>query len=249
MCTVSCANFQIIDWLPEQTCPYTDDVAVFRFLLPANTDTDLPLSQLLNSDEHQRAQRYHREADMRRFLYTRSLLKIVCGNYINQHPSLIEFRVGETKKPELSGNTEWHINVSHSGNWILLAIGRVSVGVDIEQINLQFSFQDILATSFSSQERAYINAESDSQRQFYQLWTRKEALLKATGKGMDDDFRRVPSLDGLHVVDSGLIGGPGNWLVRSFTIATDYQASLAYQQMETVPKFYTLDNVLSRLSA
>ncbi len=248
MCTVSCADIQSVNWLSELVCPYSDELAVFRFLLPVTTDLDLLLNQLLNSDERQRAQRYHQKADMRRFLYTRSLLKIVCGNYINQPPSGIYFTVGEANKPELRSNAGWHINVSHSGNWILLAIGRVQVGVDIEKINPQFNFQDILALSFTAEEQGYVQAHMDSQRRFYQLWTRKEALVKATGKGMDNAFGQVPSLDGLHVVASDLIGGDGNWVVRSFAVADDYLATLAYQQIEIAPKFYTLDRVLSRLS-
>ncbi len=241
-CRVWCADVQDVTWLPISVCSYTDYVAVFRFMIPDNGVVPASLSQLLSAGEHQRAQRYHKEKDSRRFIYTRSLLKVICGNYINQYPDQIQFTVGATKKPELSGNTGWHINVSHSGNWILLSIGRVSIGVDIEQINPQFSFHDILATSFSSHERAYINADAENQRRFYQLWTRKEALMKATGKGMDNDFSQVPSLDGLHVVDSSLIGGTGNWMVRSFAVAADCHAAVAYQETPIVPKFYTLNS-------
>ena len=241
MCTVSFADIQSVSWLPESHCSYTDDLAVFRFQLPDHTDLDHSLNHFLRADERQRAQRYHQKNDIRRYLYTRSLLKVVCGNYISQHPSSIEFTVGESNKPELSGNTGWHFNVSHSGSWILLGIGRVQVGVDIEKIDPQFRFEDLLATSFIKEDQKSIQAYTDSKRRFYQLWTRKEALVKATGKGMDHDFGQVPSLDGRHVVARNLIGGAGNWLVRSFAVADDYSASVAYQQMETAPKFYNLD--------
>lgn len=241
MCTVSCADSQAVNWIPESGCPYSDELAVFRFLLPIDTNLDSSINQLLSSEERQRAHRYHQKDDIRRYSYTRSLLKIVCGNYISQRPSEIKFTAGEANKPELSGNTGWHINVSHSGNWILIAIGRIQVGVDIEKINPAFNVQDILAISFTAGEQDYIKANTDSQRCFYTLWTRKEALVKATGKGMDNNFGRVPSLDGLHTVADDLIGGPGSWLVRSFAVTDDYSASLAYRQIEAVPKFYTLD--------
>ena len=241
---VSCAVLPGVIWHDGVTCSYQDELAVFRFAVTTNAIEASLLKRLLHPDEIRRADRYHRVEDRQRFLYARSVLRIISGNYTNQPPEQIQFTLGANKKPELSGNTGWHINVSHSGDWILLVIGRVRVGVDVEKINSSFPFQDLLTSSFSEDERKYIVAGADAQQRFYELWTRKEALLKATGRGMVDTIEQVPSLDGLHIVDSDLIGWSGNWLVQSFAVATDYSAAVAYGESEKTPKFYTLTSGL-----
>ncbi|MFD2933953.1 4'-phosphopantetheinyl transferase family protein [Spirosoma flavum] len=242
--TISCASFQDVSWLHWADCSYDDEIAIFRFPLVEGMIMPFHLKSVLQPDEIHRSQRYYREEDRQRFLYTRSILRVLSGSYTNQAPEQIRFTTGMNKKPELVGDSGWRINVSHSGKWILLTIGKVSVGIDVEKNDPKFSFRDMLSTSFSRGEQDYIEAGVDAQLRFYQLWTRKEALIKATGKGMDDDFWQVPSLDGSSVTDSGLIGEAGSWIVSSFFVATDYHAAIAYRATQEIPKFYTLDSGL-----
>ncbi|GAB3768732.1 4'-phosphopantetheinyl transferase superfamily protein [Spirosoma horti] len=199
---------------------------------------------MLQPDEISRAERYHRTEDRQRFIYARGWLRVLTGRYTGQVPKQVRFTKDANNKPALLGNTDWHVNVSHSGNWILLAVGKVSLGVDVEQIQTSFSFNDILPASFSQAEQAYVKADTDSRRRFYQVWTRKEALIKATGKGMDDDFSQVPALDGLHRTESRIIGGTGDWQVAGFVVSADYMGAVAYQATVETPKFYTLESGL-----
>ncbi|AUD03906.1 4'-phosphopantetheinyl transferase family protein [Spirosoma pollinicola] len=241
---VACSDFKDISWLSLPDCSYKDDIAVFRFDLVEGAFVSPYLTSLLQPDEINRAERYHRSEDRKRFIHSRGILRILAGNYTAQAPDQIRFIKGPNKKPALAGDTGWHINVSHSGGWALFAIGQVSVGVDVEKINPGFSFQEILPASFSPEEQAYINGETDAYQRFYQLWTRKEAFVKATGKGMDEDFFRIPSLTGLHAAESRLLGGSGNWNVGSFEVASGYSAAVAYQELPEIPKFYALNSVL-----
>lgn len=243
ICEVSCATIQEVTWQEMTGCSYNDDLAVFRFRVIDSTEVLPSLNRILHPDEQQRAERYYRDEDRQRFIYGRSLLRILCGHYTNQPPGDVRFTPGAHGKPELSGDLGWHVNVSHSGEWILLAVSRVSVGVDIEKITQQFAFEEMLVSNFSQQEQAYCSGR-ESRRRFYGLWTRKEALLKATGKGMDDAFQEVPSLDGLHQTNSDLIGGSGNWKVYGFAVGADYPAAVAYQDLQGISKFYTLNSVL-----
>lgn len=241
-CRVFCTELQAVSWHQWPGYPHTDDVmAVFRFQL--TEQADMPLA-LLQPDEIHRAERYRRMEDRQRFVYARGLLRMLVGRYTHQPPEQVRFAKSATGKPVLAGETGWHINVSHSGNWILLAMGRVDLGVDVEQMQPQFAFDDILSTSFSPAEQAFVREGADSQRRFYQLWTRKEALIKATGKGMDDDFSRIPALDGSHQTGSQLIGGTGDWQVMGFAISDHYSGAVAYPATAELPKFYTLESGL-----
>lgn len=164
---------------------------------------------------------------------------------MGQPPDELQFVQGMTKKPALVNPIGYQFNVSHSGDWLLIAIGRIDVGVDLEWISPEFPFQDVSQISFSPREQHYIESCSNPRLSFYQLWTRKEALVKATGKGMDDAFDQIPSLPGIHRTEATLIGGVGHWKVTGFAVADGYPAAIAYYESGStllVPVFYTLDS-------
>lgn len=160
ICRVLCATAQNVTWKDGAGCGYTDELAVFRFRMISDTDGSSFGDKILQPDEQQRAQRYFRDEDRQRFVYGRSLLRIVCGQYTNQPPQTVRFVPGAHGKPDLQGDSGWHVNVSHSGDWILLAVGRMKVGVDVEKITPQFAFEDMLINSFSQEEQAYCSAST-----------------------------------------------------------------------------------------
>lgn len=239
---VHCLTSQPVAWYHWSGCKYDDKVAVFRFKFSTNTVDLAYFKTLLNVDERARAQRYGRYEDQHRFMFTRGVLRIIAGRYLNQHPARIQFDSKINKKPELRNSAGWYVNVTHSGEWALVAISRASIGIDIEKINPNFSFQDILSHSFSVEEQRYVEANPNERQLFYQLWTRKEALVKATAKGIDDDFAHVPALDGFYKIQSSILGTINNWTVVSFDICPDYSAAVACQYTEENLKFYTVDS-------
>ena len=242
---VTCVDSQPITWLPWSDCSFTDGLTVFRIALSESAELMPTLRGLLVPDELERAARYRRTDDQLRFGCTRGLLRVLLARYTNQPPDRIEFVPGVNQKPELTWPVGWHFNVSHSGNWILIAISRVRVGVDLEWMNPDLAFRDLLPSSFSPAEQRYIDACADARWGFYRLWTRKEALVKATAKGMDDRFGQIPSLTGSHPTDAPLIGGDGHWTVNSFMITDDYPAAVAHEGGGgLIPQFYALDSAL-----
>jgi len=73
---------------------------------------------------------------------------------------------------------------------------------------------------------AYIK-EAESAERFFRIWTRKEALTKATAQGLDCDLRLLPGLDGVHIVDDGIIASNDDWVISSFNLNDSYTASIA----------------------
>ena len=229
-------------WQPWQNDAFYESTAVFRYWLADGGFYD---QSILTADELARARRYHRSNDRQRFCTARYLVKMLLSQYTKQHPAAIRIVAGANGKPELEAETGWFFNVSHSGKAILIAIGKRKVGVDIEEQRPDFMFRDLLPGSFSLAEQQFVNASADSQSAFYQLWTRKEALLKATASGLVNDLSRIPALDGTHTVDGELIGAAGHWIINSFNAFDGYAAAVAYDEtMPTIPQFYTLDDVL-----
>jgi 4'-phosphopantetheinyl transferase len=151
---------------------------------------------VLQTDELRRAQRYHRAEEYSRFLLARAALRLVVGAYVRLPPAHLRFKPGVNKKPLLREVPGLHYNVSHAGDWVLLAVATAEVDIDVERLDPLFTFQDILDHSFSLDEKVFIERSPVPYKAFYQLWTRKEAFVKATGRGIDAEFSQMPALDG-----------------------------------------------------
>ncbi len=185
---------------------------------------------ILSKDEVLKASRFLHSKDRDSFISRRTALRILLSRYTDIPASEIEFIAGKNKKPELkSESRRIRFNVSHSAELILIAISDTEIGVDIERIETSFNYSDILKHSFNEQEINQIEKAADGRELFFRLWTRKEALTKASSKGLDDELRDIPSIDGWHSVNEELIGLNGNWQLKSFNIDQQYLGSIACQ--------------------
>jgi len=193
-------------------------------------DFNLVPENILSKDELLKASRFLRLKDRESFISRRAALRILLSRYTDIPTSEIEFIAGTNKKPEIKSDSNiLRFNVSHSAELILIAISDAGIGVDIEQVEASFTYSDILKHSFSEQEIGHIEKAVDSRKHFFRLWTRKEALTKASSKGVDDELRDIPCLDGWHSVNEELIGIFSNWQLKSFSIDQEYMGSIACQ--------------------
>jgi len=160
----------------------------------------------LSADERHRAQRYVREDDARTFAGFRVQVRRVLGALLQRSPESLEFEYGPAQKPRLrDGSLEF--NLSHSGDLALLAVADTDpVGIDIERVAESIDLLSIAKRVFLPDERAIICGETGEPAacRFFEQWTLKEALLKATGTGFQIDpasisvgLRRVVTLGGL----------------------------------------------------
>lgn len=73
-----------------------------------------------------------------------------------------------------------NFNISHSGNYVILGASESTIGVDIEIINEYHP--KVAKRVYTQSEQKWL--DDDKQNKFYQLWTLKESVMKATGKGL-----------------------------------------------------------------
>jgi 4'-phosphopantetheinyl transferase len=149
---------------------------------------------LLNDTELARAQQFQRASDSDRSLLGAALLRIVAARHLGVRPAGVAVdrtcdRCGaQHGRPQLPGSG-LHASVSHSGDVVAVALTAAGpVGVDVEAVQT-FDFAAVTETVCVPAERAEVRSALD----FYTFWTRKEAVLKATGEGL-----RRPMTD-LHV--------------------------------------------------
>ncbi|MDA2234204.1 4'-phosphopantetheinyl transferase superfamily protein [Bacillus cereus] len=109
---------------------------------------------------------------------------LICQKYkINNEE--IRFIYNEYGKPFVENFSEFHFNLSHSGEWVVCTTANFNVGIDIEKISEIEALK--LANEFFSEEEFYdiSNINSDEQINcFFDLWTLKESYIKTIGKGL-----------------------------------------------------------------
>ena len=239
---ISCSSLAAPVWQSATSCTCTDLLSVFSFFLPDHQPEIASLFSVLQPDEQQRADRYRQPADRQRYVAGRGLLRLLTGLYLSQTPTDVTFTAGLNQKPELTGQTGWHINVTHAGHWVLIAIGHVPVGVDVERINPDFPFRELLSTTFGPGEQQLLTSTPNATPLFYQLWTRKEALLKATGLGAGADLPAVPCMNGSYQLAAHYIGAAeaGNWHVWGINLPDGAPAAVA-ASTTALPVWYYVD--------
>jgi 4'-phosphopantetheinyl transferase len=144
---------------------------------------------LLSDQERARALRHHRLEDQARSAGGAALLRSVVGGMtgIAAGELTVVRRCarcgGPHGRPELPG-TGLHASISHAGNWVLVAVTRAGpVGVDIEPASGPGSSRKwgwLRARVVGSSEAARLRPDDNP----LVVWTRKEAVLKATGEGL-----------------------------------------------------------------
>lgn len=149
------------------------------------------LGALLSPDEQQKASRFCREQSRQQYAVSRGSLRLILSRYMMIEPQEIRFGYGPQGKPFLANDIGMTIdfNLSHSGQLVLIAIGRDrSLGIDLEQVRTATDIVALSEQCFSPDECRLLTAYPPDQkhRVFFQLWTCKEALLKATGVGLRD---------------------------------------------------------------
>ena len=102
------------------------------------------------------------------------------------------YSYGEHGKPYVSGEDPIFFSLSHSGEYVLLAVSDSEIGADI-QLRIRKDYEH-MAKHFMTQTEYELWCKQlpGKQRElFYQIWTGKEAYLKLTGEGMTAGFQTV----------------------------------------------------------
>jgi 4'-phosphopantetheinyl transferase len=142
---------------------------------------------LLSPEERQRSARFLSAEHSRRFIAAHGILRDVLSRYTGLAAAALSFETNAHGKPALPQETGIAFNLSHSGNRLLIGVSAgAATGVDIEQVRERTSLLKIAQRFFSASECEALQAFPEEQRlaAFYRCWTRKEAYIKAKGKGL-----------------------------------------------------------------
>lgn len=129
------------------------------------------LYRLASPQRQLRADRYRKREDRLRCLIADGLLRYAVGT--------CAVAASPQGKPYLPEHPEVHFNLSHSGNWVVLAIGDREVGVDVERTDRAVDRAALSKRHFTPEEQA-------RPEDFFAIWTAKESYLKHLGVGLTE---------------------------------------------------------------
>ncbi|MGE7888369.1 4'-phosphopantetheinyl transferase Sfp [Bacillus cereus] len=147
---------------------------------------------LLNDIEREKANSYHHSADRARFIIGCVISRLVLSKILSMSPVLVpidrmcsvcKLQHGRPQLPE--GMPQ--LSVSHSGEWVVVAFTKSApVGIDVEQMNPNVDVMKMAEGVLTDIEIAQVMKLPDEYKieGFLTYWTRKEAVLKATGEGL-----------------------------------------------------------------
>lgn len=221
------------------------EVHVWRLVLDQPLDRFL---EPLQPDEVARANRFYFERDRKRFVIARGFLRLLLGRYLTADAARLTFSYGEYGKPSLEVQPALRFNMSHSHELALYALTQErEIGVDVERIRADFTSDDIARRFFSPFEVASLDALPPAERVagFFRCWTRKEAYIKATGRGLSqglDTFdvtlgaRETPALlrndDGTHE----------RWTMANVEVGPGYAGAVAVEGAVSKIRYWNADD-------
>lgn len=144
---------------------------------------------LLDSGERRRAEAFRLDAHRNAYIAAHAALRGILAQYIPSSPSEMRFKVGRHGKPlieQCEENLNCHFNLSRTTDLVVVAVSRTEVGVDVEYVREIPELEAIAQTCFSQPEQAALRSAPDAKRlqSFFANWTRKEACVKAHGRGL-----------------------------------------------------------------
>jgi len=170
--------------------PTETEIHVWRANLAVSSNDYQQLAQTLSADERARAERFRFPRDRDRFIVSRGTLRTLLGRYLNTSPDHVQFRYGDKGKPALVeplASMGLEFNLSHSEDLMVCAIAhQQAIGIDLEYLRPVTDLENLTQRFFTPREHAAIHALEGDRciRSFFQHWTCKEAVLKATGNGL-----------------------------------------------------------------
>lgn len=230
MSLITISELDSITWLLPGFVPalMQGEVQVWRVGVPEHgvkTESNL---DLLSAAEKDRASRFAQHEDAQRYIAGHCALRRLLSSHTGIATHQLVFTKNEFGKPALGhhqNTANIHFNLSHSGQYVIIALSKHPVGVDLEYVKNDFNFRSLLPHYFTTAEAQYITASPSPVEVFFRSWTLKEALGKGLGAGITENMQNLPSLLGINRSNGLLV--TNDWKVKTFGVDDGHVGSVA----------------------
>lgn len=181
------------------------------------------------------------------------LRRALLARFLALPPEAVALDLGGPHKPRLRIPADLEFSCSYATDGLLLGFARaVAIGVDVERVEL--GADESAGMVLTPAEQAWLRQQADRPRAFATLWTRKEAVLKATGDGLvlepsafevlsDEIVTPAKGSETPPEVERGLMRAGVAVQVIDLAPTPDHVAGLAYLRVSSPPglQAYRLD--------
>ena len=213
-------------------------VHVWRASLHVSVSELRTFEDTLAADERARAERFYFQKHREHFIAGRGLLRNILSRYLDREPDQLRFCYNAYGKPSLTEETsaeELCFNLSHSNGIALYVLTRGrEIGVDIEYFRPDVEAEKLAERFFSPREVTVLRALPEHLRKegFFNCWTRKEAYIKAVGKGMSIplsafDVSLTPGEPAVLLRTESCPQETAHWSLQALNPEPNYAAALA----------------------
>jgi 4'-phosphopantetheinyl transferase len=177
--------------------PAVDQAHLWMYDISAAEEWSASIESILSPTEKELATRFVSVGARNCFIAGRTVLRRLLGAYLSTPATDIALTSDAGGKPRLvaaGGILPIKFNLAHSADCVLLGFATSSeIGVDIEHHRPILHWQAIAERHYSSREFAALQeSNEDSQRElFFRIWTRKEAVLKWHGTGLQTSLSSI----------------------------------------------------------
>lgn len=182
-----------------------------------NLDSITIDTNILSAAELARTQNLRLPTQRTRIQKTRAILRYLLSHYTQIAADKLAFNTGEYGKLYLPDQSI-QFSVAHTHEYALYAFTLHSeIGIDIEQ-QRAIDYSAIAQRIMSTNEYEYWNERPTVQQAelFFQIWTRKEALVKCTGDGLSAPLKNLNTID-----NTGKVGTEINYAAQQYLWLTD----------------------------
>ncbi|MGO4293644.1 4'-phosphopantetheinyl transferase family protein [Chitinophaga sp. RAB17] len=183
---------------------------------------------------------YHRWEDRQNHLFGKLLLRdLLCQE--GYDPDSLE-RIYANPYGKLFLDDSIDFNISHSGNLVMVAVSRCGrVGVDVEKKGC-LQPEDIAAALRPDELKQLKNKPANEA--LYQLWIKKESLVKAKGAGLSIDLNTIHLYADRGILNTG--NGLETWYYQSLPVHAEYVAILCTESQRPLLQYAPAEDMIDR---
>jgi 4'-phosphopantetheinyl transferase len=233
--SVGAATFAEPAWTapPGHLVQRSGEVHIWRAFMGEPSVGIPALEEFLDEEERERTARFFFAEDRRRYEVAHYVLREVLSRYLGSPPGRVRISKDLRGKPKLEGESAVggvRFSMSRSRSLVLIAVAwNREVGIDVEYIAPDPIDISIAQRRFSEKEVAILRGLDQERRPeaFFWLWVRKEACLKAAGKGLSLPLDSVDASLGItDFIEMTACPDPVRWSSITFKPERAYAAAL-----------------------
>jgi len=216
--------------------PALNEIDIWTIPLDTNQNSTETLKSLLDTQELERHDKLHPNHQYR-YLVSHAACRDILGRYTNTPTKQIIYSKNNHGKPALIHDHPVYFNLSHSHDLAVLAISNhAEIGVDVEHLKSKPQWKKIAKRFFTKTEVSFLldKPKEEQERFFFQVWTRKEAYIKAIGTGLSTSLSSFDVTASKTIKPLNSTKSDDNWYLEDLNLSPQYKGTVA--QSTTIKK-------------